>query len=64
MKAEVRRILIVDDNPKDVELTILALAEKTLANEVVVAEDGIEVLDFLYKRGKFINQHGIPLLYY
>ncbi|MDP2888859.1 MAG: response regulator [Bacteroidota bacterium] len=60
MKAEVRKILIVDDSPKDVELTIAALAENNLANEVVVAEDGVEALDFLYKRGKFGNDHGDP----
>ncbi|MDO8929027.1 MAG: response regulator [Bacteroidota bacterium] len=60
MKAEVRRILIVDDSPKDVELTIAALAEKNLANEVVVAEDGVEALDFLHKRGKFIDEKGDP----
>jgi len=60
MKAEVRRILIVDDSSKDVELAIAALAEKNLANEVVVAEDGVEALDFLYKRGKFSNDHGDP----
>ncbi len=60
MKTEVRRILIVDDSQKDVELTIAALAEKNLANEVVVAEDGVEALDFLYKRGKFVNEHGDP----
>ncbi|MBK5194377.1 MAG: response regulator [Flavobacteriaceae bacterium] len=60
MRAEVRRILIVDDSQKDVELAIAALAEKNLANEVVVAEDGVEALDFLYKRGKFINEQGDP----
>ncbi|MDP3916584.1 MAG: response regulator [Bacteroidota bacterium] len=60
MKAEVRKILIVDDSHKDVELAIAALAENNLANEVVVAEDGVEALDFLYKRGKFSNDHGDP----
>lgn len=60
MKAEIRRILIADDSQKDVELTIAALAEKNLANEVVVAEDGVEALDFLYKRGKFVNETGDP----
>ena len=60
MKAEIRRILIVDDSPKDVELTIAALAEKNLANEVSVAEDGLEALDYLYKRGKFVNEKGNP----
>jgi CheY-like chemotaxis protein len=62
MNAEVRKILIVDDNPKDVELTIAALAEKNLANEVVVAEDGVEALDYLYKRGKFVNVNGNPAI--
>jgi len=53
MNAEIKRILIVDDSPKDVELVIAALAEKNLANEVDVAEDGEEALNYLYKRGKY-----------
>jgi len=60
MKAELKTILIVDDSPNDVELTISALSEKNLANEVVVAEDGVEALDYLYKRGKFANKTGYP----
>ena len=60
MKALVKRILIVDDNPKDVELTISALAEKNLANEVIVAEDGVEALDYLYRRGKYENEKSYP----
>jgi CheY-like chemotaxis protein len=60
MNAEVKRILIVDDSPKDVELTIAALREKNLANEVIVAEDGEEALDYLYKRGKFADEKGYP----
>ena len=60
MQTEVKRILIVDDSPKDIELTISALAEKNLANEVDVAEDGEEALDYLYKRGKFANKIGDP----
>jgi len=60
MNAEVKRILIVDDSPKDVELTIAALREKNLANEVIVAEDGEEALDYLYKRGKFADEKGNP----
>ena len=60
MNADIRKILIVDDSPKDVELAIAALAEKNLANEVVVAEDGLEALDYLHKRGKFANEHGNP----
>jgi CheY-like chemotaxis protein len=55
MNTEVKRILIVDDSPKDIELTISALGEKNLANEVAIAEDGEEALDYLYKRGKFVD---------
>jgi CheY-like chemotaxis protein len=62
MKAEVKKILIVDDNPNDVELIIAALAEKNLANEVVVAEDGVEALDYLYMRGKFADVKGYPAI--
>lgn len=51
--AELRRILLAEDNPKDVELTLTALAEHNLANEVVVVNDGAEALDYLFCRGKF-----------
>ena len=60
MNADLKCILIVDDSPKDVELAIAALAEKNLANEVVVAEDGEEALDYLYKRGKFVEDTSSP----
>ena len=50
---ELGRILIVEDDPKDVELTLTALAEYNLANEVVVTRDGEEALDYLYCRGNF-----------
>jgi DNA-binding response OmpR family regulator len=49
----VGRILLVEDDPKDAELTLTALEEYNLANEVVVARDGEEALDYLYYRGKF-----------
>ncbi|MFH1320937.1 MAG: response regulator [Bacteroidota bacterium] len=61
MNVEIKKILIVDDSPKDIELVIAALAEKNLANEVDVAEDGEEALDYLYKRGKFADrEYGNP----
>jgi CheY-like chemotaxis protein len=47
------RILLVEDDPRDVELTLTALEEYNLANEVVVANDGEEALDYLYYRGAF-----------
>jgi CheY-like chemotaxis protein len=50
------RILIVEDDPKDVELTLTALEEYNLANEVVVARDGQEALDYLYCRRQFASR--------
>ena len=47
------RILLVEDDPKDVELTLTALEDYNLANEVVVTRDGQEALDFLYRRAQF-----------
>jgi DNA-binding response OmpR family regulator len=52
------RILLVEDDPKDVELTLTALEEYNLANEVVVARDGAEALDYLYYRGNFMRRSG------
>jgi len=52
------RILIVEDDPKDVELTLTALDEYNLANEVVVTRDGEEALDYLYSRGNFQTRTG------
>jgi CheY-like chemotaxis protein len=50
------RILMVEDDPKDVELTLTALEDYKLANEVVVARDGEEALDYLYCRGNFTTR--------
>jgi CheY-like chemotaxis protein len=47
------RILMVEDDPNDVELTMTALEGHNLANEVVVTRDGEEALDYLYRRGKY-----------
>lgn len=52
------RILLVEDDTKDVELTMTALEEYNLANEVVVARDGEEALDYLYCREKFKDRSG------
>jgi two-component system response regulator len=46
-------ILIVEDNPRDAELTLRALKKNNLANNVLIAEDGAEALDFFFCRGKF-----------
>jgi CheY-like chemotaxis protein len=52
------RILMVEDDPRDVELTLTALEEYNLANEVVVTRDGAEVLDYLHCRGGFETRTG------
>ena len=54
--ANVGRILLVEDDPKDVELTMAALEEYRLVNEVVIARDGQEALDYLYCRGGFSSR--------
>ena len=50
------RILMVEDDSKDVELTLTALEEYNLANEIIVVHDGEEALDYLYYRGQFHNR--------
>ena len=52
------RILLVEDDPKDVELTLTALDEYNLANEVIVTSDGQEALDYLFYRGNFMKRSG------
>jgi CheY-like chemotaxis protein len=46
-------ILLVEDNPDDVELTLHALREENLSNNIHVARDGEEALDFLFRRGEY-----------
>ena len=59
--SEIKRILLVEDSANDIELTLGALEENHLANEVVVVRDGVEALDFLYKRGVFkLRKNGNP----
>jgi CheY-like chemotaxis protein len=59
--AELKRILLAEDSEKDVELTLAAMDEHHLANEVVVVTDGAEALDYLYRRGKFAaRENGQP----
>ena len=53
MVIKLKRILLIEDSPNDVELTLEALAEHNLANEVEVAKDGQEALDYLYHQGLF-----------
>jgi CheY-like chemotaxis protein len=55
------KILLAEDNPEDVELTLEALGEINLANEVAVVEDGVEAMDYLRRQGKWAARHaGLP----
>jgi CheY-like chemotaxis protein len=47
------RILLVEDDPKDIDLTLAALGEYNLANEVIVVRDGAEALDYLHTKGNY-----------
>lgn len=49
-------ILLVEDNPDDVELTMMALEKSRISNEVVVARDGVEALDWLFGTGDFAGR--------
>ncbi len=53
------RILYAEDDDKDVELTLAALEQHNLANEVVVVRDGEQALDYLYRRGQFASRTGV-----
>jgi two-component system, response regulator len=52
---EEKVILFVEDNSDDVALTLRAFEKNRIKNKVVVAEDGVEALDYIFKRGKFEN---------
>ena len=58
MKSIIKNILLVDDSPNDITLIKAALANAHLAHDIVVAENGEEALDFLYKRGSFVSYPG------
>ena len=50
---DIVEVLLVEDNPRDAELTIRALKRQHLANQLFHVEDGAEALDFLFARGKY-----------
>lgn len=61
--SEPKRILLVEDSKKDIELALEALAEHKLANQVAVVRDGVQALDYLYRRGQFADHsNGLPVL--
>lgn len=51
-----KRILLVDDSPRDTEMALTALEAHNLANEVVALRDGAEALEYLYRRGQFAGR--------
>jgi len=59
-----KRILLVEDNPSDIDLTIRAFERSRIANELIVAEDGQEALDYLWGEGKWQGRdiHDLPAL--
>lgn len=54
--SELKHILLVEDDPTDVEFIMTGLAENNLANMVFAVQDGAEALDYLYYRGKFADR--------
>ena len=59
---KIKTILLVEDNPSDIELTKRALANANIANELIVAEDGQEALDYLFGTGHYAGRDAAPLL--
>lgn len=61
MTTEHKRILLVEDNQKDIDLALAALEENELADEVIVVRDGEQALDYLCQRGNFrLRARGNP----
>jgi CheY-like chemotaxis protein len=60
MTTELKRILLAEDNANDLELTLAALQQHNLANEIIAVRDGAEALDYLYRRGVFENADPSP----
>jgi CheY-like chemotaxis protein len=56
MKNEKKTILLVEDNPSDIDLTKRAFAREHINNEIVVAEDGQEALEYLFATGKYAGR--------
>lgn len=56
MKVKTKTILLVEDNPDDAKLTMLALEESGIASDVVVAWDGVDALDYLFGTGNYAGR--------
>jgi len=55
VEAKVIEILLVEDNPGDIDLTLELLRQSKIRNRVTLAKDGVEAIDAVYRRGKFRN---------
>jgi CheY-like chemotaxis protein len=63
MSLDIKKILLVEDNPNDAELTLEAMKSKNLANQIIWLKDGQEALDFLYCQGAYSGRAPInPVL--
>ena len=63
MMADIRQILLAEDNPHDAELTMTALRDHRLLNDVIHVRDGAEALDYLFRRNRFADRNsGNPSL--
>ena len=63
MTTPLKRIILVEDSPRDAEIALRAFGEYNLANEVMHLRDGVEALDYLYRRGDFADRpEGHPAL--
>ena len=61
--SDAKRILLAEDSPQDVEMTLEALSQHNLINEIVVVNDGEQALDYLFSRGRFSGRApGNPVL--
>jgi CheY-like chemotaxis protein len=58
MPSSLRPILLAEDNPNDVELILTALKDARLVNEITVANDGEQALDYLHRRGRHAGRTG------
>ena len=61
MNSSIRAVLLAEDSPADAEMAVDALRDANLANPIVHVEDGIEVMDYLLRRGRFADRpEGLP----
>lgn len=61
MMVELKKILLAEDNPMDVELTLAAMEDSNMVNRVVVVRDGVETMEYLRREGVFADREpGLP----